>query len=75
MKQSAIISNKQGVYELPLELPNDLKVKSCKLFNKKYMIASTQITNMEIFAFTAVSFFELLSRKFLFINIKNDRNC
>ena len=33
-----------------------LKVQSCKLFNKKYMIDSTQITNTEIFAFIALQF-------------------
>ena len=27
VKRSAIISNKQGVYELPQELPNDLRLK------------------------------------------------
>ena len=31
-----------------------LKVQSCKLNNNKYMIASTQITNTEIFALMAV---------------------
>ena len=37
------------------------------------MITSTQITNIEIFAFIAVLVFELLSRRFLFTNIK-DKN-
>ena len=37
-----------------------LKVRSCKLHNNKYMIASTQITNT--FAFRAVPVFKLLSR-------------
>ena len=36
-----------------------LKVLSCKLYNNKYMIASTQITNTEIFAFIAVLVFKL----------------
>ena len=27
VKQSAIVSNKQGVYELPHELPNDLRLR------------------------------------------------
>ena len=27
VKQSAIISNKQGVYEVPQELPNDLRLR------------------------------------------------
>ena len=39
------------------------------------MIASTQITNTEVFAFIAVVVFNLLSRKVLFINKKDDRNC
>ena len=34
------------------------------------MIASTQITNTEIFAFVAVLVFKLLRRKVLFINKK-----
>ena len=33
-----------------------LKVQSCKLYNNKYMIASTQIKNTEIFAFIPPSF-------------------
>ena len=44
-------------------LSSKLKVQSCKLYNNKYMIASTQITNTEIFAFRAVLVFKLLSRK------------
>ena len=52
----------------------NLKVQSCKLYNSKYMIASTQITNTEIFAFIAVLVFKLLSRKVLFINRKDNRN-
>ena len=38
------------------------------------MIASTQIANIKIFAFMAVLAFELLSRKGLFITIKDNRN-
>ena len=52
-----------------------LKVQSCKLFNNKYMFASTQITNNEIFAFTAVLVFKLLKPKVLFINRKDNRKC
>ena len=52
-----------------------LKIQSCKLYNNKYMIASTQITNPEIFAFIAVVVFKLLNRKVLFINKKDNRNC
>ena len=50
-------------------------VHSCKLHNSKYMIASTQITNTEIFTFIAVLVFNLLCRKVLFINKKDNRNC
>ena len=39
------------------------------------MITSTQITNTEIFAFIAVLVFKLLSRKVLFIDRKDKRNC
>ena len=52
-----------------------LKVQSCKLCNNKCMSASTQIKNTEIFAFTAVLVFKLLSRKVLFINKTYNRNC
>ena len=45
---------------------NTLKVQSCKLCNK-YMITSTQIANLEIFAFMAVLVFTLLNRRVLFI--------
>ena len=38
------------------------------------MIASTQITNTEIFAFIAVPIFKFLSRKILFMNRKDNRN-
>ena len=47
-----------------------LKLQPCKLYNNNYMIASTQITNTEIFAFKAVLVFNLLSCKVLFINRK-----
>ena len=51
-----------------------LKVQSCKLYNNKHMIASTQITKTEIFAFTPVLVYKLMSRKVLFINKKGNRN-
>ena len=60
---------------LQLSITEALKVQSCKLFNCKYMIASTQITNTEIFTFIAVLVFKLLSRKVLFIKRKDNRNC
>ena len=46
------------------------RVMGSLLYNDKYLIASTQITNTEIFAFIAVLVFKLLSRKILFINRK-----
>ena len=39
------------------------------------MMASTQITNAEIFAFIAVLVFKLLNRKALFINRKDNGDC
>ena len=39
------------------------------------MIPSTQITNTGNFAFIVVLVFKLLSRKVLFINRKDNRNC
>ena len=39
------------------------------------MIASTQITNTEVLSFIAILVFKLLSRKFLFISRKDNRNC
>ena len=58
-----------------LKRTNLLKVQSSKLYNYKYKIASTQITNTEIFAFIAVLVFKLLGRKVLFINREDNRNC
>ena len=53
-----------------------LKVQLRKLHNNKYVIASTQMTNTEIFAFIAVVVFKLMSHKVLFINKKdNNRSC
>ena len=51
----------------------DFKGQSCKLYNSKYTIASTQITNSEIFAFVAVLIFKLLSCKVLFINRQDNK--
>ena len=39
------------------------------------MIAFTQITNTEIFAFKAVVVFKLLNHEVLFTNRKDSRNC
>ena len=49
-----------------------LKVQSCKLYNNKCMIASTHITNTEIFTFIGVLVFKLLSRKVLLISRKDN---
>ena len=45
-----------------------LMVQSCKLYNNKYMITSTQITNTKISA--SIGVFKLLSCKVLFITEK-----
>ena len=50
-----------------------LKVQSYKLYNIKYVIASTQITNTDIFTFIAVLVLELLSRKVLFVDRKYNK--
>ena len=39
------------------------------------MMASTKITNTDIFAFIAVLVFKLLNHKVLFIKTKDNRNC
>ena len=57
------------------EVQSLLKVLSCKLHNNRYMTASLQITNNEICAFIAALVFKLLSRKILFKNRKDNRNC
>ena len=67
-----INSTKNALFSFPISNSSVLllKVQSCKLYNNKYMIASTRKTITEIFAFKAVLFVKLLSRKFLFINRK-----
>ena len=49
-------------------------VQSCKLYNMKYKIASTQITNTNIFASIAVLIFKLLNHNTLFTNRKDNGN-
>ena len=49
-------------------------VQSWKLYNNEYIIASTQITNTEMFTFIAVLLFKLLSSKVLPKNRKDNRN-
>ena len=50
---------------LPLHLMKNLKVKSYKLHDNKYMTASAQITSVEIVTFIAVLVFKVLSPKVL----------
>ena len=52
-----------------------LKALSYKLYNSKYMIASTQLTSTKSFVFIAVQVIKLLSREVLFTNRKDNRNC
>ena len=59
--------NKRRIAEL-------LKVQSCKLYNNKYMIASTQIQVTETFAFIAALVLTLLSCKVLFTDRKDNGN-
>ena len=59
------------ILDLVLSSFLSVKGKSCKLYNNKYLIASTQ-KNIEIFAYTAVLVvFKLWSHKVLFLNIKD----
>ena len=58
-----------------IEVSKGLKAESCKLYNEKFMIASTQKRNTEIFAIIIVLIFKLLSRKVLFINRTDNKNC
>ena len=53
----------------------DIESTPYKLYNKKYMIASTKNIDIEIFSFIAVLVFKLLGCKVLFINRKDNRNC
>ena len=73
-----LIFRKLCIYTLAvyiLRRYNLLQVQSCKLYNNNCMIAKTQITNTEIFAFIAVHVFKILSRTVLFINRKDNKNC
>ena len=54
---------------------NSFKGTVYKLYDNKYMILSTQLTNIEIFPFIAALVFKLLGRKVLFINGQDNRNC
>ena len=71
---TSCLLNNVGILVSTLKI-TDLKVQSWKLFSEKYMIALTQITNTEIFAFIDILVFKLWSRKVLFRNKKDNRNC
>ena len=66
---------KNQIINFPKTCFDYLKVQIInKLYNRKYMIVSTQLRNPEIFAFIAALVFKLLSRKVLFIIRKDNRN-
>ena len=71
----SLVQNSVTIKRLVILQEKDYLGLSCKLYNNKYMIASAQVTNTEIFAFIAVLVFNLLSRKVLFINKKDNRIC
>ena len=52
-----------------------IKIQSCDLYNNKYMIASIQITQNEVFTSIAVEAFKLVGNRVLFIDKKDNRNC
>ena len=51
-----------------------IKIQSCDLYNNKYMIASIQITQNEVFTSIAVEAFKLVGNRVLFIDKKDNRN-
>ena len=53
-----IFMNTSFYRTLPVATSGSLKVQSCKLYNNKYVIGSTQTTNTEIFAFIALLVFK-----------------
>ena len=66
---------KRGTYYRCFNNIKILKVQSCKLYDSKHIIASTQIINAELFAFIAAILFKLLRRKVLSINRKYIGKC
>ena len=58
-----ILSNMMGLFTKIVNVLYLLKVQSPELYNNKYMIASTQLTNTEISTFIAVLVFKSLSDK------------
>ena len=64
----------QKIVTVEVEINRNLKGTIIQIiYNNKYMITSTQITNTEVFAFVAVLIFKLMSRKVLFIIRKDNR--
>ena len=61
------------ISSLPPDRHTALKIQTWELYNNNYMMASTQITNTEIFAFIAVLVLKLLSFVF-FINREDNKN-
>ena len=70
LQNHLLLDVKLYLYKSRSHGPVCLKVQSCKLYCSKYMIASTQITNTEVFALIAVLISKLFSRKILFIKEK-----
>ena len=70
--RSNLLFVEKSLFYLLIEIRNYpwLKLQSCKLYNNKYLIVSTQITNTDIFAFIAAVDFKLMSRKKLFKTAK-----
>ena len=73
-EEALFINSDFNIFMMKLFLSSKfvLQVQSYKLYNNKYAMASTQVTNTEIFAVTAVLVLKLLSRKVLFINRKDN---
>ena len=64
----------QKTVTVEVEINRNLKGTIIQIiYNNKYMITSTQITNTEVFAFVAVLIFKLMSRKVLFIIRRDNR--
>ena len=51
------IKKKKILHRFSNQIELQLKVQLCKIYNDKYMIASTQITNTEVFAVIAALVF------------------
>ena len=56
-----VVTNSASIYTKDF-LGLKLKAQSCRSYDNKYIITSTQITNTELFVFIAILVFKLLSR-------------